>query len=98
MNTVPQNRDSTAITPADPVHNMAGNEVDNEEIEITGSPRRKTSQIWSPHLWHDRRNARNRRTIFKAPSLDEAAEGNAPSRRNNQVWLFALGFLIPLGT
>ena len=93
MNSTQPNRDSMAITPADPVNE----EIDNEEIEITGSPRRKISQPWSPHLWHDRRNAKNRRTIFKAPSLDEAAEGNAPSRRNTQVWLFALGFLVPLG-
>ena len=78
-----------AITPADPVA--------DETVEVRGSPRRKTSQVWSPHLWHDRRNAVNRRTIFRAPSLDEEAEGKALSRRNAQIWLFALGFLVPPG-
>ncbi|KAL9116347.1 MAG: hypothetical protein Q9187_007128 [Circinaria calcarea] len=82
-----QNRNSMAITPADPVA--------DQTVEVKGSPRRKTSQVWSPHLWHDRRTAANRRTIFRAPSLDEEAEGKALSRRNAQIWLFALGFLFP---
>ena len=79
-----------AITPAIP--NAA------PIVEVIGSPRRRANQEWSPHLWHDRRSAIDRRTIFIAPSLDEEAEGKAVSRRNLQVWLFALGFILPPGT
>jgi len=100
------NNDSMAITPAPasaPVPTLApfnGNTdiVVNTEtvIEVHGSPRKRTSPAWSPHLWHDRRSAINRRTIFIAPSLDEEAEGRALTRRNAQIWLFAVGFVFPL--
>ncbi|MCJ1400386.1 hypothetical protein MMC11_003591 [Xylographa trunciseda] len=84
INTGSSNHDSMAIMP-----------VPNPEVvvELHGSPRRKISPSWSPHLWHDRRSAANRRTIFIAPSLDEAAEGQAFTRRNVQIWLFILGFI-----
>ena len=65
--------------------------------EIRGPPRRRVSPSWSPHLWHDRTSLGRRRTIFKAPSIDEEAEGKTPSRRNIQIWLFAIGFLLPFG-
>ncbi|MCJ1356592.1 MAG: hypothetical protein MMC33_006587 [Icmadophila ericetorum] len=84
------NRDSLEITPVTP------DGIVQHEVEVRGVPRKKTSQVWSPHLWHDRRQADKRRTIFREPSLDEEAEGKAISRRNLQVWLFALGFLAPL--
>ena len=92
-----QNRDSLAITPADPVN--SSNPTRTEGVEIRGSPRRTTGQAWSPRLWHDRRSAVKRRTIFKEPSLNEAAAGRvlSPSRRNAQVYLFAIGFIFPLG-
>ena len=88
INTASSNRDSMAIT-----------SVPNPEVvvELHGSPRRKISPSWSPHLWHDRRSAANRRTIFIPPSLDEAAEGRALTRRNVQIWLFVLGFLFAPG-
>ena len=88
INTASSNRDSMAIT-----------SIPNPEIavEVRGSPRRKFSPSWSPHLWHDRRSAANRRTIFIAPSLDEAAEGRALTRRNVQIWLFVLGFVFAPG-
>ncbi|MCJ1420361.1 hypothetical protein MMC32_006718 [Xylographa parallela] len=84
INTASSNRDSMAIT-----------SIPNPEVvvEVHGSPRRKISPSWSPHLWHDRRSAVDRRTIFIAPSLDEAAEGRALTRRNAQIWLFVLGFI-----
>ena len=66
-------------------------------IEVRGAPRRKISQIWSPHLWHDRRKLGRRQTIFRPPSLDEEAEGHALSKRNAQVLLFAVGFMFPPG-
>lgn len=65
--------------------------------EVRGQPRPTTSSTWSPHLRHDRRSLGRRRTIFQAPSLDEQAEGKALSKRNAQIVLFALGFMIPPG-
>lgn len=64
-------------------------------LDVTGLPRQKISSSWSPHLWHDRASLGRRRTIFQAPSLDEQAEGNAPSKRTAQILLFAVGFIIP---
>lgn len=55
------------------------------------------SPNWSPHLWHDRTSLGRRRTIFQAPSIDEQAEGKAPSRRNAQIALFVIGFIFPFG-
>ena len=84
-----QHRDSMAITPI--------TATDDNLVEIVGPLRRKVSDIWSPHLWHDKRTTLRRRSMFKPPSLDEQAEGNALNRRNTQIMLFAVGFLVPLG-
>ena len=65
-------------------------------VEVQGQPRRKVSQIWSPHLWHDR-GAMGRRSIFQAPSLDVEAEGHGMSRRTAQIVLFTVGFAFPIG-
>ncbi len=65
--------------------------------DIQGPPRRKISPTWSPHLWHDRTSLGRRRSVFKAPSLDEAAEGNSFTKRNIQIIFFAFGFIFPLG-
>ncbi|MCJ1469177.1 hypothetical protein MMC07_007810, partial [Pseudocyphellaria aurata] len=86
QNTDHPNRNSLIIT-------QAGD--DNILTEIRGEPRRKVSQVWSPHLWHDRRSMGKRRSMFKAPSLEEQAESSALSRRNVQIILFALGFIFP---
>lgn len=92
MPTESSHRDSMAINP---VSNPAPN---SEAIaDVQASPRQRVSPSWSPHLWHDRRSAVNRRTIFVAPSLDEGGEGNAPTRRNLQVWMFVVGFLFTPG-
>ena len=94
------NRDSMRIEPAEPAEPVEP--VENLQpsgatlVEIQGQPRRKVSQIWSPHLWHDRRTI-GRRSLFVAPSLDEEAEGHAMSRRTAQIVLFALGFVFPIG-
>ena len=81
-------RESLAITPAHP--------PDLVLAEVQGEPRHKATQVWSPHLWHDRRSVGRRRSIFRAPSLDERAEGPF-SRRNAQVLLFTIGFIFPIG-
>lgn len=56
---------------------------------------RRYSPTLSPHLWHDRASFSHRRSIFKAPSVDETAEGNSFTRRNAQVLSFALGLVFP---
>lgn len=65
--------------------------------EVRGPSRQRPSSNWSPHLWHNRASLSTRRTIFQAPSLDEQAEGNAPSKRTAQILLFAVGFIFPPG-
>lgn len=64
--------------------------------EVHGEPRQPISQVWSPHLWQDKRSVVPKRSVFKAPSLDEHAEGPF-GPRNIQVLLFPLGFIFPLG-
>ena len=34
--------------------------------------------------------------MFRAPSLDEHAEGKGLNKRSVQIWLFALGFVVPI--
>lgn len=63
--------------------------------EVSDTPRQTLSPNWSPHLWHNIASLSSRRTIFQAPSLDEQAEGNAPSKRTVQILLFAIGFIFP---
>ncbi|KAG8532046.1 uncharacterized protein KY384_003683 [Bacidia gigantensis] len=68
-----------------------------DEMPVVGTRRPQgMSPRWSPHLWHDRMSLGRRRSIFKAPSIDEAAEGNVMNKRNNQIILFAVGFIFPL--
>ena len=65
--------------------------------EVTNPSQHRLSPNWSPHLQHNRASLGKRRTIFQAPSLDEQAEGNAPSKRTVQIALFTVGFILPLG-
>lgn len=87
-NTLSRNRNSFGI-------NTGG--YDNIIAEIHERPRPTVSQVWSPHLWQDRRNTSKRRSMFKAPTIDEQAEGHALTRRNVQILLFAIGFIFPFG-
>jgi len=87
-------RESMAIEPAEPTEPLQPSGA--TLVEVQGQPRRKVSQIWSPHLWHDRR-AVGRRSLFQPPSLDEQAEGHPMSRRTAQIILFAVGFVFPIG-
>lgn len=70
---------------------------DDDVITQSREPRRTVSQVWSPHLWQDRRSMGKRRSVFIAPSIDEQAESKVLSRRNLQILLFALGFILPFG-
>ncbi|KAL8710507.1 MAG: hypothetical protein Q9220_004940 [cf. Caloplaca sp. 1 TL-2023] len=80
-------RDSLAIGPAQP-HLAVNAEIEHE-------PRQTIMQTWSPHLLQDRRNIGQRRSVFRAPSLDHHVEGPF-GRRNVQVLLFTVGFVFPL--
>ncbi|KAH8600889.1 hypothetical protein B0O99DRAFT_681747 [Bisporella sp. PMI_857] len=52
------------------------------------------SSIWSPHLRMDRR-ATHRHTMFDPPSLNWSTEGRWWGRRNIQIVMFIVGFVIP---
>lgn len=51
---------------------------------------------WSPHLHHDVRATKVKRSMWKPPSVEEADE-KFFCRRNIQVYSFCLGFVFPLG-
>ncbi|KAH7038009.1 uncharacterized protein B0I36DRAFT_73975 [Microdochium trichocladiopsis] len=56
-------------------------------------PKKKSSSIWSPHLKVDRRS-----TLYNAwapPSVAWSAESGALGRRNIQIILFVVGFVLP---
>ena len=81
-----------------PINVIQPEDINIVEVRGPQRPMRKPSNIWSPHLWHDRRGNRIRRSVFMAPSLDEKAEGKGLGRRNIQIWLFTVGFIFPPGT
>ena len=85
---------SMPITPATPATPYDPSVFVGEEIR--GPIRDRSGTGWSPHLWHNRQSAIKRRTMFIAPSIDEAAEGKRLTRRNIQIWFFAVGFVFPL--
>ncbi|KAL8756847.1 MAG: hypothetical protein Q9199_002657 [Rusavskia elegans] len=80
-------RDSMVIEPAQPNGAVLA--------EVHGQPRQPIGQVWSPHLWHDRRNVVRGRSVFRAPSLNGHSEGPF-GPRNVQVLLFPLGFVFPI--
>ena len=89
----PERPISMPITPATPIDRSV---FVGEEIRYP--TRNRDSANWSPHLWYSRASAMKRRTLFLAPSIDETAEGNGLTKRNIQVWCFALGFVLPIST
>ncbi|EPE07276.1 serine-rich protein [Ophiostoma piceae UAMH 11346] len=56
--------------------------------------RRITSSIWSPHLQMDRRAARF--SVWDPPSVAWSDTSSRFDRRNMQVILFTIGFIMPL--
>ncbi|OAX78433.1 hypothetical protein ACJ72_07260 [Emergomyces africanus] len=87
---------TAANTDTDPIdprsHWVPGPEMEHSR---TLTPMEDLPGAWSPHLHMDRRVDPRRRSIWKQPSLDETAEGLF-SRRNTQIYAFALGFVFPL--
>ncbi|KAI1174173.1 hypothetical protein F4777DRAFT_589369 [Nemania sp. FL0916] len=61
--------------------------------EIRQGPKKKTSSIWSPHLRPDRWASRY--SVWQPPSVAWSAESRVFGRRNIQVVLFVMGFIIP---
>ncbi|XXG96710.1 ERMES complex subunit mmm1 [Hypoxylon texense] len=64
-----------------------------ESGSIRLAPRKKTSSLWSPHLRLDTRASRF--SIWNAPSVTWSADSGVFGKRNIQVVLFVLGFVIP---
>ncbi|KAK4123760.1 hypothetical protein N657DRAFT_572942 [Parathielavia appendiculata] len=57
------------------------------------APKQKTSSIWSPHLQVDRRATGY--SVWDPPSVSWSADSGVLGKRNVQVILFTLGFLLP---
>ncbi|EGO57599.1 hypothetical protein NEUTE1DRAFT_81294 [Neurospora tetrasperma FGSC 2508] len=55
--------------------------------------REKTSSIWSPHLRQDRRHSRF--DVWDPPTTSWSADSGVTGKRNIQIVLFALGFIMP---
>ncbi|KAE8349707.1 hypothetical protein BDV28DRAFT_56130 [Aspergillus coremiiformis] len=69
--------------------------VKGSEVERPGHFRHQLRHSWSPHLYPDRRNVRQKGGTWRAPSMDSRTEPFL-GRRNIQVWSFCLGFVCPL--
>ncbi|KAJ4304425.1 hypothetical protein N0V88_002038 [Collariella sp. IMI 366227] len=78
---------------------------EHASMEISSSPRpqdsnifrslkQKTSSIWSPHLQADRRAAGY--SMWDPPSVNWSVESGIMGKRNAQVVLFIMGFILPL--
>jgi len=55
--------------------------------------REKTSSIWSPHLRTDRRTSRY--SVWEPPSVSWSEDSGILGKRNAQVVLFIMGFILP---
>lgn len=89
----PSDRDSLEITPAP--------EARGQRRSASAPKRNKfrtwsMSSIWSPHLGTDRR-ATYRSGVYGPPSVSWSTEGHF-GRRNVQVMMFVMGFILPFGT
>ncbi|KAK3302115.1 uncharacterized protein B0T15DRAFT_404370 [Chaetomium strumarium] len=65
-----------------------------QDHRVFRSLREKTSSIWSPHLQPDRRASRY--SVWDPPSVNWSADSGILGKRNIQVILFILGFVLPL--
>ncbi|GJC86869.1 hypothetical protein ColLi_09707 [Colletotrichum liriopes] len=64
-----------------------------QDNQVRTGLRKKTSSIWSPHLRRDQRAGRY--SIWEPPSVTWSAESSILGKRNMQVTLFAIGFILP---
>ncbi|KAL2133963.1 hypothetical protein VTI74DRAFT_1319 [Chaetomium olivicolor] len=65
-----------------------------QNSNIFRSLKQKTSSIWSPHLQTDRRATRY--SVWDPPSVSWSVDSGILGKRNVQVVLFILGFILPL--
>ncbi|KAF3810649.1 hypothetical protein GCG54_00006557 [Colletotrichum gloeosporioides] len=78
-----------------PMSDSASMEINPMPLDSQLRPgvRKKTSSIWSPHLRRDQRASRY--SIWEPPSMTWSTENSLLGKRNVQVVLFALGFILP---
>ncbi|KAF4811006.1 hypothetical protein CGCTS75_v014422 [Colletotrichum tropicale] len=78
-----------------PMSDSASMEINPMPLDSQLRPgvRKKTSSIWSPHLRRDQRASRY--SIWEPPSMTWSTENSLLGKRNMQVVLFALGFILP---
>ena len=74
---------------------VAPTEAPGRVRSIARGVKKQTSSIWSPHLRRDRRASRY--SIWDPPSAVWSTESGFDWRRNQQVVLFVVGFIIPFG-
>ncbi|KAI9718944.1 MAG: hypothetical protein M1812_003829 [Candelaria pacifica] len=60
-----------------------------------GPSRRKITELWSPHLQHDKRKTAPR-SVWREPPFEEKQDGNPFDRRNVQILAFCIGFVCPI--
>lgn len=64
-------------------------------MSIARRVRRRTSSVWSPHLRQDKRASGY--SIWEPPPAPWTTDNGFEWRRNRQIVLFVMGFLIPFG-
>ena len=84
--------DSMAIEEATPRNPHIRTRIISTVDSLPGSLR----QIWSPHLFRDRRTDAHY-GAWAAPSFDEPFWNRFFGPVNRQIWLFCIGFVLPLG-
>lgn len=84
-----------APRPMSDAGSMNINQAPLQSSQMRPGLRKKTSSIWSPHLRRDQRAGRY--SIWEPPSMTWSAESSLLGKRNMQVVLFALGFILPFG-
>ncbi|TKW59648.1 hypothetical protein CTA1_7400 [Colletotrichum tanaceti] len=65
-----------------------------QDNQVRTGLRKKTSSIWSPHLRRDQRAGHY--SIWEPPSMTWSAESSILGKRNMQVTMFAIGFILPI--
>jgi hypothetical protein len=75
--------------------NSAPSRAPGRVRSIARGVKKQTSSVWSPHLRRDRRSSRY--SIWDPPSVVWSTESSFDWRRNQQVVLFVVGFVIPFG-
>ncbi|KAH6893603.1 hypothetical protein B0T10DRAFT_278046 [Thelonectria olida] len=65
----------------------------NPVMQVVRSIKKQTSSIWSPHLSRDRRAADH--SLWEPPAAAWEAKSELTGRRNAQVAMFVVGFILP---